>query len=349
MNGFEDPRDQDPREPELPRWIFLHALRVTIGRTPVWLVAAGMLAALAAVQALPWLDYFDRTIGASYAGGAQLAQLDETFRFDHRAAHAAVDVATQGAGGVVALLALLVGVFCAGGWLQVFLERTQGESVRRFFYGGTRFFWRFFRVLLLTLLLLQLLRWLLYGRPWDWLVLETICGLEKPDLELFDSERTVRRLALVQTSLFACGFALLAAWGDYTRTRLAVHGTRSALWAGLCTAGALIRHPVRLLRPLVLLLGVEALVLGLAAWLTHELEGALGPDSTGWAILGLFSVGIGLHIARTIVRGARYSACVLATRDVVRPLSRPDPWKRSIGGPGGPRYPIDGDEYAVSL
>ena len=40
------------------------------------------------------------------------------------------------------------------------------------------------------------------------------------------------------------------------------------------------------------------------AWLTAELEGALGPDSTGWAVLGLFSVGIGLHLARTIVRGA---------------------------------------------
>jgi hypothetical protein len=33
----------------------------------------------------------------------------------------------------------------------------------------------------------------------------------------------------------------------------------------------------------------------------------------------------------------------------VRPLARPDPWRRSIGGPGGPRYPIDGDDYGVAL
>jgi hypothetical protein len=31
-------------------------------------------------------------------------------------------------------------------------------------------------------------------------------------------------------------------------------------------------------------------------------------------------------------------------------LSRPDPWKESIGGPGGPRYPLEeGDEYGVAL
>jgi hypothetical protein len=34
---------------------------------------------------------------------------------------------------------------------------------------------------------------------------------------------------------------------------------------------------------------------------------------------------------------------------VVTPILRPDPWKDSVGGPGGPRYPIGGDEHLVQL
>ena len=349
MNGFQDPRDQDPREPELPRWIFLHALRVTIGRTPVWLVAASFVALLALAQALPWLAWFDRAIGPGYGPGELLVELHEDFRFDQRASKAALDASTQGAGGALALIAMLIGAFSAGGWLQVFLERTEGESVRKFFYGGARFFLRFVRVLVVTLAVLSLLRWVLHGRPWEWLVLETLCGLEKPDLELFESERHARAVELAQAGLHALGFALVMAWADFTRTRLAFHGTRSAVWAGLCTAWAMLRHPIRMLRPLALLLAVESAVLAVGWLAVAQLEGLLGPDSTRWGVLALLAVTLGVHLGRTIVRGARYSACVLATRDVVRPLSRPDPWKRSIGGPGGPRYPIDGDEYTVSM
>lgn len=349
MSLFKDPRDQDPREPELPRWIFLHALRVTIGRTSVWAVAASLIALLAFAQALPWLGWFDRAIGAAYAPGELLVELEENFRFDLRASRAALDASTQSAGGALALLAMLIGAFSAGGWLQVFLERTEGESVRKFFYGGARFFLRFVRVLVVTLLVLQLLRWVLHGRPWEWLVLEKLCGLSKPDMELFESEQHARTVELAQTFLHALGFALVMAWADFTRTRLAVHGTRSAVWAGLCTAGAMCLHPVRMLRPLALLLAIEVLALTLAAALLAQLEGSLGADSSAWTLVAFVTTSLGVHIARTIVRGARYSACVLATRDVVRPLSRPDPWKRSVGGPGGPRYPIDGDEYAVSM
>jgi hypothetical protein len=52
---------------------------------------------------------------------------------------------------------------------------------------------------------------------------------------------------------------------------------------------------------------------------------------------------------RVILRGARYHAAVQVSREIVRPIARPDPWKKTIGGPGGPRYPIGGDEYAVSM
>lgn len=349
MSAWQDPRDQDPREPELPRWIFLHALRVTLGRTPVWAVAAGVMVLLAAASALPWLAYYRATIDQAYEPGSLLAGFDETFRFDHRELRGSADAAASGLGGVLALAAMLFGVFGAGGWLQVFLEHTQGESVRRFFFGGARFFFRFLRVWLLTLALLQLLGWLLYGAPWEWLVLDVFFGLAKPDLHELASEATARRIVFAQDGLFFFGTALLLAWGDLTRTRLAAHGTRSAVWAGLCTIALIVARPLRSLRPLALIWIVEAALLWIAWELTEELDSWLSPESSAWPVVGLFAIGLAIHVGRTITRAARYSACVLVTRDNVRPLPRPDPWKHSIGGPGGPRYPIDGDEYGVSL
>jgi len=349
MNGWQDPRDQAPTEPELPRWIFLHSMRLAIGRTSVWLTHWAILVALAGAAAAPWFGFYDAQFAHRYEPGSIVATLSETVRFDLRNASASMDGASRGGVGVLACLALLTGAFTAGGWLQVFLEHTQGESVRRFFYGGARFFFRFVRVMLLTLVVLQLLGWLLYGAPWEWLVLERLLGLPKPDLGELDSEAVARRVVFIQDGLYALGFALVLTWGDFTRTRIAAQGGRSAVWAGMCCVATIVVSPIRTLRPIFLLWLGEALVLAVAWLLMGLLESSLGPDSGKWTIVGMYAVGLGVLAWRTITRGARYSACVLVTRDLVRPLSRPDPWRRSIGGPGGPRYPIDGDEYGVAL
>jgi hypothetical protein len=349
MSAWKDPRDQDASEPELPRWIFLHSLRVAIGRTSVWLTAAAMLAVLALAQTLPWFAHFERVASAAFEPGRLFLELDETVRFDSRDARQVVETSAAMLASVLAACAMLVGAFTAGGWLQVFLEHTQGESVRRFFAGGARFFFRFVRVLFLTLALLCLLGWLVYGRPWEWLVLEKLCGLARPELDLFVSESSARWVELAQAAAYAVGFALVMVWGDYTRTRLAVHGTGSALWAGLCTAALLVAHPVRSLRPLALLWCIEFAVLWLMGMAVSVVQASLDRESSSWPILALIAMALLVHAARSIVRGARYSACVLTTRDLVRPLARPDPWRRSVGGPGGPRYPIDPDDYGVVL
>jgi hypothetical protein len=65
--------------------------------------------------------------------------------------------------------------------------------------------------------------------------------------------------------------------------------------------------------------------------------------------LFLLLIGQLVLIWRLIVRGARYYAAIEVSRDVVRPIARPDPWKKSIGGPGGPRYPLGEDEYNTSI
>ncbi len=349
MSVWQDPRDPQPTEPELPRWIFLHALRQALGRTSVWLTHFALIAALAAAAAAPWFGFYDSSFAHHYEPGALVRELDETVRFDLRSARDAFESASRGWVGVLSFVALLVGAFSAGGWLQVFLEHTQGESVRRFFYGGARFFFRFARVVLMTLVVLQLVGWVVYGAPWEWLVLEKLLELPKPQLEELASEAVARRTVFIQDGLYAALFALVLTWADFTRTRIAAHGHKSVVWAGLCCVATVVTSPVRTLRPLLLLWFAESAVLVVAWFAMQQLEGSLGPESGKWTVLAMYAVGFAVLAWRTIIRGARYSACVLVTRDVVRPPSRPDPWRRSVGGPGGPRYPIDGDEYGVAL
>lgn len=349
MSGWQDPRDPQPTEPELPRWIFLHALRVTLGRASVWLTHFGLFAALAAAAAAPWFGFYDTAFAHRYEPGANVLELNETVRVDLGAARAAFEAGSNVWVGVLSFVAMLVGAFTAGGWLQLFLEHSKGESVRRFFYGGARFFFRFARVLLMTLVVLQLLAWLVYGKPWDWLVLDKILDLPKPELAELTSEAVARRTVFFQDGVYLLLFALVLSWADLTRTRIAVQGHKSVVWAGLCCVVTIVLHPIQVLRPLFLLFLAEGLVLA-GAWLAIDaLQDTLGPDSGKGAILALWAVGLVVLAWRSVIRGARYCACVLVTRDVVRPLSRPDPWRRSIGGPGGPRYPIDGDEYGVAL
>ena len=164
-----------------------------------------------------------------------------------------------------------------------------------------------------------------------------------------------RRVGFAQDGLYALLVALVLVWGDYTRTRLALHDTRSAVWAGLCTwiddpaapSGA---HAAA---ALLLLAARGALVLALAAWLaTRRSERPRAAVRRDWlAASRCSSLGQLALCWRVIVRGARYHAAVAGQpRRSCAPIARPDPWKQSLGGPGGPRYPIDdGEEFGVSL
>jgi len=330
-------------------FVFLRGLNAAIGRTPLWLTVAVFTSLLALAVSLPWFEFFVDALDHRYEPGSLLGALDETFRFDHRASLEVLSESTRSAVSVVALIAMLVGAFTAGGWLQVFLERTEGQSLRRFFFGGSRYFFRFFRVLLLTLLTLHLVGFVVYGLPWEFVVNELVLGLEDGDLGDLTSELYALRTGYVQDGLYMTLVVLVLVWGDYTRTRMALHDTSSAVWAGLCAWATLLLHPIRTLRPVLLLWISEVIVLG-AAWLVSDrLQAALAADRTWLPLLLLFLLGQLALCWRTIVRGARYFATVQVSHQLVRPLPRPDPWKHTIGGPGGPRYPIDADEYGVEV
>ena len=232
---MDAPLENRNLEAEQSGSVFVRALASTIGRTPVWLMTWGATLLLSLVVALPWYSWFAGNVGQRYAPGKVSTFLDNIFRQDHREGLGEMNRMAAQSGAILAFLAILLGVFFAGGWLQIVLERTRGQSLRRFLYGGARYFWRFFRLLILTLLILALFGWVVYDLPFK----ESVLGawLEVPEkdwggLETLDSEGTVFAIRAGQDAVFAILFALTLTWGDYTRTRMALQDTYSAVWGG---------------------------------------------------------------------------------------------------------------------
>ena len=339
--------DDDLTGPRPP--IFWGALRTTLGRTPIWLSCWLVPLVLALILAVPWRGFYAGVLANRYEPGSVLAFMDQDFRFDHRAELDSLKQSTAGIAAALALVVMLFGVFAGGGWLQVFLERTQGHSLRRFLWGGARYFWRFARVWIVTLLTLALFSWVMYGWPWK-MALKLFFGVEDGELEDLTSERSAVQVTWAQDGIYGVLVALLLVWGDYTRTRLALQDTRSAVWAGLCTWGLVLLHPLRTLRPMVCLFVLEVfVVIGFGA-LARNLDRGLGPESGAGTLLMLFALGQLALLWQGISRGARYHAAAQVSKQLVPPLAQPDPWASRVGGPGGPQYPIDlTDDYGVSV
>ncbi len=271
------------------RPVWIEALRVALGRPPIWLVVWAVEALLALAPALLLHGWLKGAIAHRYEPGSLFGNLDAYFRFDHQGEMETLDGATGMLGSVLAMLAILFGAFSAGGWLQVFLERTHGHSLQRFFLGGARYFWRFFRLTIATILALSLVTWLVHGKAWNTVVLKWICHVPPADferLETFTSEWSAFLVRGAQQAVYAVGVAVVFVWGDYSRTRLALHDTSSATWSGLCTLFTMLRHPVKTLRPIAGLFVLEVgLVVGIGA-LARAVEADLARGS-GLAGVGL--------------------------------------------------------------
>ncbi len=339
--------DDDLTLPRRP--VFWGALRHALGRVPVWLFCWLVPLLLALVLAVPWRGWYDTALAHRYEPGSLLAALDEGFRVDHQREVAAIGRGSAGVAAALAFVTMLFGAFAGGGWLQVFLERTQGRSLRRFLWGGARYFWRFTRVWILTLVTLGFLGWVLYGWPWK-MAMRFLFGAEDGDLEVLDSELSALLVTGLQHGLYGLAVALVLVWGCYTRTRLALQNTSSALWAGLCTWGLILLHPVRTLRPMVLLFVIEGLVVYLLGKLSWDVNTEISAGSGMTSLVALLAIGQAAMMWQGISRGARYHAATQVSRALVPPLLQPDPWASRVGGPGGPQYPIDvTDDYGVSV
>lgn len=347
-------------------FLFLVALRKAAARPILWIATWAALALLALAPALATLGHMERAFDSGTADARTLRDaeasltpdtwtLSETFRQDHGAGLA--DLATTN-GRVLAALAaasILLGVFAAGGWLQLAFERVDGRQFRRFCFGGAVYFWRFLRVLILVALALALVRWVCYGMPWKELVLGRIVGVPAADwgkLETLDSELTVARLGWLQDGVAALGFALVLVWGVYTRTRIAQRDGLSALSAGLATFFVLLRHPLQTLRPLLFLYAVQVLVVVVLAGQLSERINARALDRPRLEhVVALLAVAQVAALWRHLNRGATYIAAARVSQHLVPPHHKKgNPWE-SIGGPGGPQYPVgdEDDGYHVAM
>ncbi len=345
--------------------LFLRAFKSAFGRVPLWGTTWIVLLLLSLIPALQTASFFGRAVGDRYPTADLARDLHETmsaptlglnavFRQDHSAGLSQLNASLSSSGAILALLAFLFGVFAAGGWLQVTFEQPERQTFRRFGFGGARYFGRFLRVALLTLALLGFVDWVFYGDPWKRVVLGWLFEVPKGDwgkLETLDSERTVIRLGWIRDGLAAVGFVKVLAWAIYTRTRLVLRDGRSVIGAGLATWYTMVRHPVQTMRPLFFLLLVEVVVVLLVfGWWKGTIDNRFYADPNGWHVAAMFGVTQLAVIWRQITRGAFYHAAGRVSQSLILPTeSRPDPWTDTIGGPGGPQYPVDDDGYHVTV
>lgn len=138
---------------------------------------------------------------------------------------------------VLLLLATPVSAFLAGGAIGQLACRTG------FWEGGSRYFWRFFR--------LAVFAGIFYMTA---LSLVAVAG-ERLDLWFQDSmeerplaigRRLLQALALAASWIIAAGF-------DYAKARMVLDDTRSATAAGFAGIGFVFRHPWRTLAPLAVI------------------------------------------------------------------------------------------------
>lgn len=326
--------------------VTLGALRAAFSRVPLWTFTWGVVFLLSLPVALVWWQGLGSLVGNHYAPGAQLAWWTADFRVDHGDELGRLREQSRVSFALLAVVAQLLGVFFAGGWLQVFLVRTSGHSLRRFLWGGARTFWRFLRLWLVVLGILLVTGWLLLGDPWtDWFAARF--GADTPE-ELAREDHAFW-WGVLPSALFAIVYAKVHVWATYTRARLALLNSRSVFVAGSATFWMLVRHPFRTWRPMIALFLLNVAVVAILGFVSRDVDADLGPNS-GWkTILVLFALGQVALLVRSALMGARYAAAVAVCRSLVRMADEPDPFADRVGGPGGPQYPIDdSDEYGVS-
>lgn len=303
------------------------ALRAAAARPAVWSAIWIAEAALASLPALAYFAWLAPALEHRTAPRELFRELSTVFRFDQRAALAQLDGTIEQLGALLALVAMFVGAFAAGGWLTLFLSGSERRGLGEFVSGGLRFFGRFVRLIVLTGLLLALVTWLCKGAPWNQVVLRGIAGIPPRDferLETLSSESAALFLRQLQACVYALGVALVLVWGDFTRTRLALFDTRSVVWAGIESALMIALHPWRSLRPMCALFVLEAaIVFGFGA-LTYSIDGGI---ASGTEVAALLVFGQLALAWRIVLRGARYHAAVSVSRALVRPHARPDPWR----------------------
>jgi hypothetical protein len=301
------------------RFVSALAFVAALTRTPAALALWSFELSLALAPALMHEAWLRDVLAGKHAMREEFANFDAIARFDLRAPLALLDSSTAQLGAVLALLAMIGGCFAAGGWCQCFLEPPWEPTLRTFARGGARFFARNLRVLVLTLVVLGGLGWVCYGWPWTKLVLGTAFHVPASDvdrLETLHTEDLALGLRIAQQLLFGLGFGLILTWGDYLRTSLARSDRRGVIGEALDVFGKLVRHPVRLLRPMLALFLFEALAVTTGGLIVQHWQSSLEDVPRLRTVALMAALAASVLFVRCLVRGARYHAALRILREL---------------------------------
>ncbi|MBM3975513.1 MAG: hypothetical protein FJ299_00810 [Planctomycetes bacterium] len=339
--------EERQQAPRIPR--SLSALARSMRLPGAWIPFALVPLALALAPALGWIRWFESPAAQRYSETELLPALDETFRFDHRLDLADLAASTGALGAWLALLAVLLGCACAGGALALLAAPAGERSIARWATGATQTWWRFVRVVLVELALLAALGWLLYGLPWRVLVLELWCGLPGGDPQEFASEASAVRIGWLRDGLYALGFAGIGLAAVHARTRIALGDSRSAFVASARSAWFLLRHPLRAVLPAALLGGAHVFAVFALGAFSNARNHAFETEGAGFQIGVLLVCTLLAILIGAIARVAQYALALELLPEFEPRLASTRDWPPAVGAPGGAQYPIDGDEFGVSV
>jgi hypothetical protein len=296
----------------------VHGLTATVRNYRLVLIIWAWHLALAAVAALPALTWWRRALNhsveaATLLRGFNFAALADVTKYDYVGAFGLLTMSMTGA----ALVSVVTSPFVMGGILNVLSNTDSRQSpMLRFFGGGGRFFWRFFRLMLIGGTCA-----LVVGA----VLMVTLAAVESPLVENgLEATGYLWLLFNLIVLAVACGLFLLAL--DYARIEVAVADSRGVTGAYFRSLGFVVRHAATVYgMATVVLVLVGTTVLGYLAYET------LSPVASSWrAIVTLLVIQQTVFVTRVGLRVSlvdaefRFAARLRAAATVERRPARPD-------------------------
>ena len=176
--------------------------------------------------------------------------------------------------GLSLLIALLGHLLAAGGALSVFAAEDRRYTAARFFEGCGRYFWRFFRLMLLSLVLIGIVMAINSGLK---AIEEKLWGEGMVETPIFYSTRV--RLAFLFFLLVVVGMVT-----DFAKIRLVVEPGRSAIRAFFWSIRFVVRNFGRCFR-----IWLSLILAGVALYLLYDRIAAWLPQTTMAGVLLLLT------------------------------------------------------------
>ena len=202
-----------------------------------------------------------------------------------------------------ALGAFLLGIFSAGGWLEVLSNREGRPGFRVFAAGAGGRFVRFLRLSVLALAAIFGARVLCYGAPS--LALQRVLSGGTGELSDFPNETAVRYFELWRSIAFAGCVAWIVLVSDLSRAALVVRGGRSAIVAAARGLILFLRNPLSSAAAAGVPFAIELAFLWGIAWLADR---ASEGEANDLNLAALFLVTQLAVVAREVCRAGRLGA-----------------------------------------